>query len=77
MAVPCPVGYVIIVSSNFNFVKNTLTIKESAYFFSTLETGYNGTDLLTLFPLFFLHCSHAYGSQLRLKLNFYVVTLQT
>ena len=22
-------------------------------FFSTLETGYNGTDLLTLFPLFF------------------------
>ena len=47
-------------------------------FFSTLETGYNGTDLLALFPLFFLHCSPAYGSQLSLelslKLNLYVVT---
>ena len=39
-------------------------------FLSTLETGYNGTDML--------HCSHAYGSQLSLelslKLNLYVVT---
>jgi len=39
-------------------------------FLSTLETGYNGTDML--------HCSHAYGSQLSLelslKLKFCVVT---
>ena len=37
----------------FYFRGKYIDTRIKGVFLSTLETGYNGTDLLTLFPLFF------------------------
>ena len=57
----------------FYFRAKYIDTQMKCVFFSTLETGYDGTDLFTLFSLFFLYCSRAYGSQLSLELSLQLI----